>query len=108
VGIIEFERSNYKADIVEFVGAMQPSVDPKHALRKTILRFVPLTELQSARANRLCDMGAFNEAVHLLSPRQGQILMRSLQNSKKEDLTDVPIVSAWKSVSDGAAKQTFQ
>lgn len=108
LGTIESKRLNIKADLVKFLGPMQPSVDPKHALRKTMLRFVPLTDLQASRANRLVDMGAFHEAVHLLSPRQGQILMRSIQNSKRMDVTDLPITSSWKSLLDSTTTEMTQ
>jgi len=104
VGIMERQRLNAsKAELVEFnESTMNKSVDPKHFLRTTMLRFVPLTELQSTRANRLVSLGTFHEAMRLLSPRQGQILMRAIQNptSMREEVVDVPITTAWKSISN--------
>ncbi len=88
--------------IVEYPGSMQPSHDPKHYLRRTMLRFVPLTDLQAMRANHLVHNGVFNEAMRLLSPRQGFILMQVIRNGNRRHLretVDVPIACAWKSVS---------
>lgn len=88
----EFEDGQVKADY-----------DPKHALRKTPLRFVPLTDIQSTRANRLVHLGRFNEAMHLLSPQQGVILMQAMRtnggsNKLFHEVTDRPILPAWLSV----------
>lgn len=103
VGIIELKLANSKVNLTKLSGKILPSADPKHALRTTMLRFVPMTALQATRANRLVEMGAFNEAMHLLSPRQGKILMGSLQNSKRIDATDVTITVAWKRLVDAEA-----
>jgi len=83
---------------------IKPHLDPKHFLRTTMLRFVPLTDLQATRANRLVSRGVFNEAMQLLSPRQGMILMQSMQNAsqgkgQKNEFVDVPITKAWKQLS---------
>lgn len=70
--------------------------DCKSALRRTELRYVPMTKLQALRANRLVHNGQFHKATHLLSPRQGAILMRSYSNvSLRKDVIDVPIDEAW-------------
>ena len=109
VGMIELKRlNNRRTELVKLDGpSMNKSVDPKHSLRTTMLRFVPLTELQSTRANRLVSMGAFNEAMHLLSPRQGQILMRAMQNpSLRKEVVDVPITVAWTRLFDSQHLQS--
>jgi len=85
-----------------------PLLIPKRALKNTQLRFVPMTDLQATRANRLVAKGVFNEAMHLLSPRQGMILMRSMQQPPATQSTqkfriehlDVPITKAWTNLSE--------
>jgi hypothetical protein len=76
-----------------------PDYDPKRALRKTPLKYVPLTSLQATRANRLVHYGRFNEAMHLLSPHQGLILlqkaMRTSTNKEMHEMVDIPIAHAW-------------
>ena len=74
--------------------------DTKAALRKTEMRYIPLTELQATRANRLIHNGCFNEATHLLSPRQGKILMKAYTNVSKRTIETVnmPIHEAWKGI----------
>ena len=113
VGIIEQTRLNaYRTELVELHEdqTIHQSVDPKHALRTTMLRFVPLTNLQSTRANRLVSLGAFNEAMHLLSPRQGHMLMRAMQNdpNTKKEAVDIPITVAWKNIFLQSTVQTSQ
>lgn len=79
----------------------QTVYDPKHALRKTPMRFVPLTDLQATRANNLIQSGNFNQAVHLLSPRQGIILMKAMRVGGQKTLhevVDVPLLVGWISV----------
>lgn len=82
-------------------GYFDRDIFSKHALRKTSFRFVPLTRLQSALANRLVQTGRFNEAMHLLSPFQGQMLMQAMRSGPSEkryfEVVDVPILVAWKS-----------
>eukprot|EP00549_Striatella_unipunctata_P011968 CAMPEP_0118687526 /NCGR_PEP_ID=MMETSP0800-20121206/8429_1 /TAXON_ID=210618 ORGANISM="Striatella unipunctata, Strain CCMP2910" /NCGR_SAMPLE_ID=MMETSP0800 /ASSEMBLY_ACC=CAM_ASM_000638 /LENGTH=424 /DNA_ID=CAMNT_0006584715 /DNA_START=30 /DNA_END=1304 /DNA_ORIENTATION=+ len=75
--------------------------DPKHALRGTTLRYVPLTALQAAKANRCISRG---EALESLSPRQ-LVLFRAYtdkwMNNKTidmEETVDVPIMEAWTTV----------
>ena len=80
---------------------IQKAYDPKHALRQTPMRFVPLTPLQAVRANRLIHFGLFNEAVQLLSPRQGLILMKAMHLKAQKsfhEVVDVEMLLAWNSV----------
>lgn len=99
--LVEVQRVQEQSETVEYSGSIQPDYDPKSALRKTPLRYVPLTELQVTRANRLVHLGLFNEAVHLLSPRQGLILMQAMKVASQKsfhEVVDVPILAAWISV----------
>lgn len=101
--IVEVKRVEGHCEIVQYIGPVQPGVDSKHALRQTMLKYVPLTNLQATRANRLVAMGVFNEATHLLSPRQGVILMKSMHSATRRTFTDVvdlPIAQAWSILSD--------
>lgn len=99
--MMEVARVNETSKVTEFLGTIQLDYDPKRALRRSLLRFVPLTGLQATRANRLVHLGRFNEAMHILSPRQGLIFMqarrKNMQQSCKE-LVDVPIFKAWMSL----------
>lgn len=100
---VEIERLRDVAETKPFAGTIQPDFDPKPDLRRTPLRFVPLTPIQATRANRLVHLGRFDEAVHLLSPRQGLILMDKMHKSAHKslhDVIDVPILSAWIGVCD--------
>lgn len=100
---VEVERVNGSTRFQSYMGMIQPDCDPKHALRMTPLRFVPLTDLQATRVNRLVHIGKFNEATHLLSPRQGLILMSAMRMAMKKSfhqVIDVPILPAWISVSE--------
>ncbi|CAB9500609.1 expressed unknown protein [Seminavis robusta] len=86
--------------VTEAFGNLRNAHHPKPALRKSILRFVPMTDLQATRANRLIHQNKFNEAMHLLSPRQGLIAMQSVRahhntNFHFHDVVDVPIALAW-------------
>ena len=88
--------------VIQYTGTIQPDVDPKHALRQTMLKYVPLTDLQATKANRLVALGVFNEATHLLSPRQGVILMKSMHSATRQkfnETVDVPISRAWSRLS---------
>jgi hypothetical protein len=107
----EIQRVQESSKVTEFLGTIQLDYDPKPALRRSPLRFVPLTELQATRANRLAHLGRFDEAMHLLSPRQGLICMQAVQKMTDfKDVIDVPILPAWMSLcdqqnqSDGAPK----
>jgi hypothetical protein len=100
--IIEVKRVEGHCDSVKYTGPVQPGLDSKHALRQTMLRYVPLTDLQAMKANRLVATGVFNEATHLLSPRQGVILMKCMHSATRRTFTevvDVPIAQAWRSLS---------
>lgn len=92
------EDSTPDIKVTEVYGNIRAIRGAKPALRDSILRFVPLTNLQSTRANRLIHFQKFDEAMHLLSPRQGLIVMQALRahHSKHfQDVVDVPICSAW-------------
>jgi len=92
--------------LTEYFGNMRAACNPKPALRGSILRFVPLTDLQATKANRLIHLQKFNEAMHLLSPRQGLIAMQALQAHRSrdfQDVVDVPIGSAWSQLCTDAA-----
>jgi hypothetical protein len=94
--------------IIRWTGAsFLPSVDPKHYLRTTLLKYVPLTGLQALRANRLIQEGAFHEAVRLLSPRQGMLLMQAMKCASpcRPEYVDIPFVDAWKSVTSTSTKR---
>jgi hypothetical protein len=107
--LIEIERVKESSKVTEFLGTIQLDKDPKRALRKSPLQFVPLTDLQATRANRLAHLHRFDEAMHLLSPRQGLIFMQA-RKKNFGDVIDVPILPAWMSLcnhqvqSDGAPK----
>lgn len=70
-------------------------LESKHALRQTPLKSIPMTPLQSTRANRLVQTGKFNEAANLLSPRQGMLLMNALRQNSWRTVIDMPILAAW-------------
>jgi len=101
---VEVERVKGDNDLIRHLGTIQVDINPKHSLGQTMLRYVPLTDLQALKANNLASRGVFNEATHLLSPRQGVILMKSLQNTKKSfipSLVDAPITQVWKKKATG-------
>ena len=95
-------RESFK--VTEFLDTLQIDNDPKRALRQSpVLRFVPLTELEATRANRLAHLQRFNEAMHLISPRQGSIYMQALKITAQisfKVVIDVPILPAWMSLCD--------
>jgi len=104
---IEIERLKHHItppELTEFSGhtvELSPECDHKHALRKTHLRYVPMTALQATQANHLVATGRFNEVVKLLSPRQNVMFSRAMKpdtsnNEKYHDVVDVPILLAWK------------
>jgi hypothetical protein len=101
--LVEIGRVKESSKVAEFLGTIQLDNDPKPALRRSLLRFVPLTDLQATHANRLAHLNQFDKAMHLLSPRQGLICMQArnitAQNSFK-DVIDVPILPAWMSLCD--------
>ena len=76
--------------------------DSKHALRNTVLGFVPLSSIQSSLVNKLIFEDHFNEAMHLLSPRQGLILRKILQPNTQSIIpvaVDIPIHISWATLS---------
>lgn len=96
-GVVENSTPDIKVTVC--FGNVRADRCPKPALKSSILRFVPLTSLQATRANRLIHYQKFDEAMHLLSPRQGLIAMQALRahHSKDfQDVVDVPICNAWK------------
>jgi hypothetical protein len=100
--LIEIKNIDSAVKLAPFPGIIKPSIETKYALRQTMLRYVPLTDLQATKANRLIALGVFNEATHLLSPKQGSILMRCINNKSKEALKEVinlPINEAWREIS---------
>lgn len=101
--LMEIARVKESSRVIQFLGAIQLEFDPKPALRRSPLRYVPLTELQATRANRLVHLGRFDEAMHLLSPRQGLIFMQARRQTAQKslkDVVDVPILPAWMSLCD--------
>lgn len=107
--LMEVGRVNESSLVVKFRGSIQPDYDPKPALHRSPLRFVPMTELQATRANRFVHLGKFNEAMHILSPRQGLIFMqargKAAHNAFKE-VVDVPIFPAWMTLCDTTENDT--
>lgn len=91
-------------------GNMRAIPKSKPALRGSILKFVPLTDLQATQANRLIHLQQFHKAMHLLSPRQGLIAMQAMQAHRSntfEDVVDVPICTAWNELSPSVASPTM-
>lgn len=88
---------------IEYVGfcTFEPFIDLS-ALRQTPMRFVPLTELQSSKANSLIHDGRFNDATRLLSPRQVLILKEATRKGATDfpEASGFPILDAWIRVSD--------
>jgi hypothetical protein len=98
---IEVCRAQQSSAVVAYDHSFKACYDPKHALRRTPMRFVPLTPLQATRANRLIHYGSFDEAVQLLSPRQGMILTKAMRITAQKllhEVVDETILLAWKSV----------
>lgn len=101
VEIARIEQSS--VGLEKFEGGTTSDYIPKRALRKTPLRFVPMLDIQATRANRLVHLGRFDEAMHLLSPRQGAILMHAMRVTGQKlchEVIDVPITVAWVSMSE--------
>jgi hypothetical protein len=99
---VEVQRKQGKCQILQLSGNILADFDSKHFLRQTVLRYVPLTDLQGMLANRLVAMGALNEATRLLSPRQGVIMMKSMYSLRQrvfDEVVDVPIELAWRCAS---------
>jgi hypothetical protein len=108
--LIEIARVKESSKVTEFLGNIQLDKNPKRALRKSPLRSVPLTDLQATRANRFAYLNRFDEAMHILSPRQELIFMQARNKNSFKDVINVPILPAWMSLcdqqvpSDGAPK----
>jgi hypothetical protein len=82
---------------IEEVASINKIIDGRSGIRKTALRYVPMTNLQKIRTNRLVFQGYFNEATHLLSPRQAEIMMKSFSNVKtRVDAVDLSLREVWK------------
>jgi hypothetical protein len=85
--------------------------EPYHdltALRETPLRLVPMSLRQAVQANHKIQCGRFDEAVRLLSPRQGLILLEATRKGTREfrDVSGVPLLEAWITVSDRVEPMT--
>jgi hypothetical protein len=113
--VIEVTRVNsIKAQVRQFhqvTTTIKRQYDPKHALRATPMRFVPLTDLQATRANSLIHFGKFNQASHMLSPWQGVILMRAMRVCELKafhEVVDVPILIAWMSICNNEHPKLIQ
>lgn len=101
--IMEVSRNpGQKTTVSKSLSPLGASYNPKSALRGTPMRFVPMTEVQATKVNRLIYLGKFNEAMHLLSPRQGLILMQAMRSVRAQsalyDVVEYTILSAWISV----------
>ncbi|KAI2504506.1 peptide-methionine (S)-S-oxide reductase [Fragilaria crotonensis] len=69
--------------------------DPKHFLRTTLLRYVPLTSLQALRANLAISRNEHEDVDELLSPRQLAILEAVETRRPRLETVDVEISDAW-------------
>ena len=71
------------------------SKDSKHYLRKTLLRFLPLTSLQALQANLAISRNQNELIDDLLSPRQLAILEAVETKRPRRDTVDIEIIDAW-------------
>ena len=73
--------------------------EPKYYLSKTVYQYVPMTQLQAARANSLIGNGALPNEV--LSPRQ-VALVKTIQSKKVKlkSAINVDIQDAWEAVEE--------
>jgi hypothetical protein len=91
---------------IEYIGACETlHLEPYHdlsALCETPLRLVPMSRRQAVQANDKIQCGRFDEAVRLLSPRQGLILLDATRKGTREfqDVSELPLLEAWITVSD--------
>jgi hypothetical protein len=69
--------------------------DPKHFLRTSLLRYVPLTSLQALRANLAISKNEHELVDELLSPRQLAILEAVETRRPRLETVDVEILDAW-------------
>jgi hypothetical protein len=74
--------------------------DPKHFLRTTLLRYVPLTSLQALKANLAVSKDQLNLVDDLLSPRQLTILKAVETRRPRKETIDVSISDAWRQVQE--------
>ena len=98
----EKDEAKPSIKIMKGYGNMRASQNSKPALRGSILKFVPMTDLQATQANRLIHLQQFHKAMHLLSPRQGLIAMQAMQahgSNAFQDVVDIPICTAWNELS---------
>ena len=72
--------------------------DTKYYLRKTALRFVPMTKTQGTRANAQVSAATKGD---LLSPQQKELLAFIEANPEAgwEDVVDTPFLESWRKVS---------
>jgi hypothetical protein len=92
----QLRRSYHIIGKIEDSSLINNVVDGRSGIRKTALRYVPMTSLQKVHANKLVHEGLFNEASHLLSPRQAEKMMRSFSNvNARRDFVDLPLIEAW-------------
>lgn len=108
---VELSRVSASPVVLPLQGDLEKDHQSKQALRGTAMRFVPESGLQASWANRLIHEGRFNEAMHLLSPHQGQMLMQAMRAASEGtlfELIDVPILSAWRSVCEQEHPCTFE
>lgn len=103
----EQERKEAQHVIVQHVENcnFKPSAN-LFALKETPMRCVPLTAFQAAKANTLIQKGQLDDAVHLLSPRQGLILIEAKRVGPKglSDGTERSILDAWIELSGHAVQ----
>ena len=69
---------------------------PKHFLRTTLLRYVPLTSLQALQANLAVSKNRFEFIDEVLSPRQLAILEAVERKIPRRETVNVGIADAWK------------
>ncbi|KAI2504507.1 peptide-methionine (S)-S-oxide reductase [Fragilaria crotonensis] len=70
--------------------------DPKHFLRTTLLKYVPLTSLQALKANLAISKDQNELVDDLLSPRQLAIFNAVETKPPGRETVDVPISDAWR------------
>lgn len=70
--------------------------DPKHFLRTTLLRYVPLTALQALQANLAISKNQHELLDDLLSPRQLAIFEAVETKRPRRETVDVAIAEAWR------------
>ena len=76
-------------------GSFSGGKDPKHYLRTTLLRYVPLTSLQALQANLAISKNELELVDNLLSPRQLAILEAVETKRPRRETVDVEILDAW-------------